>query len=933
MEMKSEPIKVLLIEDDEDDYILTRELLSEVKGGNYALDWAASYEEGLKVAGRLEHHVCLVDYRLGERNGLELIREARAARLTTPMILLTGQGNHDVDMEAIEAGATDYLVKDETPASRLERTIRYAVQLNTERKQAELVRLQAAALESADNAILITSHEGTITWVNSAFTALTGYTPAEVIGQNPRILKSGRHDAAFYKSMWETLYSGEVWRGEMINLRKDGSTFIEEQTITPLLSETGEITNFIAIKKDITARKRIEGELEEARDAALESVRLKSEFLANMSHEIRTPMNGVIGMTSLLLDTELGFEQRRFSETIRSSAQALLKIINDILDFSKIEADELHFEMLEFDLLKSVESTLEVLSARAQEKHIELGLLFDRDVPRALRGDEGRLRQVLTNLIGNAVKFTERGEIIVHVFSESISDTHARLRFNVSDTGIGITQASQSRVFEAFSQADGSTTRKYGGTGLGLAISKRLVELMNGEIGFESNSGQGSNFWFTAGFEKQAEGSDVSSRDLTALTGRRMLIVDDSSTTRRSILDSTSSWGMFSVETETCAEALAMMRAAALRGEGYDIVAIDVELPDEDAFELARSIKGDPKISAAEILLMASLGMQGHGEQARMLGAAAYLTKPIRQSQLFDCLMTIANRPAGAGSSQDFPALVTRHSLRESKFPTCLQGRILIAEDNAVNMEVAICHMEKLGLHADMVANGLEAIEALAQIEYDVVLMDCQMPEMDGYAATAQIRRREGAKHRTPIIAMTANAMRGDRERCLEAGMDDYVSKPIDAAELFAVLRRWLPPIDKGSAINEEEPTSTTTALTDFYVTERLNLFEQEFSAAMVVRLIDKFLPDTAQRLIDLRTAVEAVDAQAVARAAHGLKGSYGNIGSQEAAGVCLQLEQEARSGSVREAEDRLGRLEEGFPQLTWLLQAQKTARTQLMTN
>ena len=298
--MKSEMIRVLLIEDDEDDYILTRELLAEVKVGKYALEWASSYEEGLKVARRLEHQVCLVDYRLGERSGVELIREARESGLTTPMILLTGQGNHEVDVEAIEAGASDYLVKDETHALRLERTIRYAVQLNTERKQSELVRLQGAALESADNAILITSREGTITWVNSAFTALTGYAFGEVLGQNPRILKSDQHDAAFYKSMWQTLSSRQVWHGELINRRKDGTTFVEEQTITPVLSETGKITNFIAIKKDITARKLFEVELEHARDLAVESARLKSEFLANMSHEIRTPMNGVIGMTGLL---------------------------------------------------------------------------------------------------------------------------------------------------------------------------------------------------------------------------------------------------------------------------------------------------------------------------------------------------------------------------------------------------------------------------------------------------------------------------------------------------------------------------------------------------------------------------------------------------------------------------------------------------------
>jgi two-component system, sensor histidine kinase and response regulator len=374
------------------------------------------------------------------------------------------------------------------------------------------------------------------------------------------------------------------------------------------------------------------------------------------------------------------------------------------------------------------------------------------------------------------------------------------------------------------------------------------------------------------------------------------------------------------------------MRAAAVRGELYDIVAIDVELPD-DAFELARSIKADPELAGAELLLMASLGERGHGEKARALGAAAYLTKPIKQSQLFDCLMTIAHPRSEAAGSQAYPSLVTRHSIREARFPTRLQGRVLIAEDNAVNMEVAICHMEKLGLHADMVANGVEAIEALLKFNYDVVLMDCQMPLMDGYAATAKIRRREGAGHHTPIIAMTANAMKGDRERCLEAGMDDYISKPLDAAALFALLKRWLPDADKRSGGGKDDFISIAAPQSETPVRERLNLFEREFSAAMVVRLIDKFLPDTAQRLADLRYAVDAADATTVARAAHGLKGSYGNIGSREAADICLQLEQEAQSGSMLEAEGRLGKLEEDFPRLTRLLEAQRTVRTNLMVN
>jgi signal transduction histidine kinase/HPt (histidine-containing phosphotransfer) domain-containing protein len=817
--MKKEMIKVLLIEDDEDDYILTRDYLGEVRDGQYRIDWASSYEAGLKLAVCVKHDVCLVDYRLGERNGIEFIRAARDAGIHTPMILLTGQGSDEIDVEAIQAGATDYLVKDETQAARLERTIRYAIEINTARSGAE----QAL----------------------------------------------GTHE-------------------------------------------------------------RIQVELKQARDTALESVRLKSEFLANMSHEIRTPMNGVIGMTSLLLDTELTFEQRRFSETIRSSSQALLKIINDILDFSKIEADELSFEMLDFDLIKSIEATLEAFAVRSQEKHIDLDLLLDCGVPRALRGDEGRLRQVLTNLIGNAVKFTDSGQIVVHVSNEGLIDNHVRIRFEVTDTGIGIAENAQGRIFDAFSQADGSTTRKYGGTGLGLAISKRLVELMHGEIGFESTTGHGSTFWFTALIEKNESasqtplyaGSDV-------LNGLRALIVDDNTATRQSLLNCTSSWGMLPSEAEGPTSAQEMMQQAVVSGEAFDLVLIDVELPDEGAFDLARSIKADPKLVDTKVLLMASLGVRGHGEKAREIGAAAYLTKPINQSQLFDCFMTIVRQSQGGESPQD-STLVTRHSLREGKLSPYLTGRILVAEDNVVNMEVAIGHLKKLGLQAEMVENGLEAVEALTHSSYDVVMMDCQMPEMDGYEATAEIRRREGNTKHTRIIAMTANAMRGDRERCLNAGMDDYIRKPIDADELFAVLQRSLPPTDKSAFIQEIAMASDTAP---HPVTDRLSLFDQEFSPDMVVRLIDKFLPDTAKRLADLRAAVDAEDAPAVGRAAHGLKGSYGNIGADEAAHLCLELERQARLGSVQGAGSRLSKLEKDFPQLAGMLQAQKTARTNLLVN
>jgi len=467
------------------------------------------------------------------------------------------------------------------------------------------------------------------------------------------------------------------------------------------------------------------------------------------------------------------------------SSTSLLTIINDVLDFSKIEAGKLNFEMLDFVLTNAVEDTIDLLAEQAHHKKIELASLIDTNVPRMLRGDPGRLRQVLTNLLGNAIKFTEQGEVILRARTVRESDTDAVIRFEISDTGIGIDEAAQRNLFQAFIQADGSTTRKYGGTGLGLAISKQLVQLMNGQIGVESVAGKGSTFWFTARFEKQPAGAIVDERSVN-LENLRALIVDDNATNRQILRHQLESWGMVYSEASSGAQALEMLRDAARRNEPFKLAVLDLMMPVMNGFDLARHIKADATIASVELVMLTSFGERGDAMTAQEIGIAAYLTKPVRQAQLFKCLTKVVSTSmvdeANAPTSATKPVSV----------PSISNKRLLLAEDNIVNQKVALRQLQKLGYRADAVANGREAVEALGRIPYDLVLMDCQMPEMDGYEATVEIRRREGTAKHTFIVAMTANALEGDREKCVAAGMDDYVSKPVKVEDLSAVLSALL---------------------------------------------------------------------------------------------------------------------------------------------
>ena len=668
---------------------------------------------------------------------------------------------------------------------------------------------------------------------NQAFIDMLGYPPEEL-----RFCPATRITPRKWHAREQDIIAAQVFvRGysdeyEKEFIRKDGTSIPVAMKLWLATDSQGRPDGFWGLVRDITKHKHIETalaryaqelerakreqeqhterlarlveELAAAKQQAENANRAKSEFLAIMSHEIRTPLNGVIGMAGLLLDTPLTLEQQEYATTVRNSAEALLAIINDILDFSKIEAGKLELEVLDFDLRAALEESVELFARQAHDKGIELTYLLPADVPTAVRGDPGRLRQILLNLIGNAVKFTEKGEVTVHVAVAHESGDVLLLRFAVSDTGIGIPPERRDRLFQPFSQVDSSTSRKYGGTGLGLAISKRLVEMMGGTIDVESEPGKGSTFWFTVRLEKRRTvAQDTLLRSHANLQGLRVLVIDDNATNRTILHHYCTTWGMRCESAENGPQGLTLLYTAVEQGDPYDLVLLDLCLPGMDGIQIARAIRVTRDLATLKLILLTSVGLQEEARRVRDAGINAYLTKPVRPSHLFDCVISVM----ASTSTLQQPEPTLRASLQPagSMSPPSLP-LILVAEDNVVNQKLAVRLLEKLGYRADVVANGLEALEALSRIAYAAVLMDCQMPEMDGFAATRTIRMRERTTGmHLPIIAMTANAMQGDKERCLEAGMDDYIAKPVKLEILKATLERWT--THKAMGSNGRTPT------------------------------------------------------------------------------------------------------------------------------
>jgi two-component system sensor histidine kinase/response regulator len=779
-----------------------------------------------------------------------------------------------------------------------------ALGLFVERRRAEQAlrtsqaRLQGI-LDNTSAVIYLKDLEGRYMLVNRAFERLVGVSAEEAVGRTNHDLLTGAAAEEMAANDAVVIADNRALEAEE-HVMVDGQPHTFVSVKFPLHDQRGVPYATGGISTDITDRKQAELELIEARDEAIAATRMKSEFLANMSHEIRTPMNGLIGMTELLLEGELEPEQREYAELLRTSGETLVSLVNDLLDLSKIEAGKVEIDSDDFRLGETVEDVCDLLAGRAREKSVQLSVLIDSELPDYVRGDQMRLRQVLSNIVANAVKFTSSGEVAVRAWPLAQTEVGAIVSFEVRDTGIGIEAQQLDRLWQPFEQADSSTTRRFGGTGLGLTIAKQLSQLMGGEIAADSVVGRGSTFLVTIPFDASPLDNAVAGKEEERgerLHDLRLLVVDDNATNRRIVSHHAHSWLMRPAEAETGAEALELLRTAAEEGEPFDVVVTDLHMPGMDGLELARTIGADDALQGMRLILLSSGLDERHA--ARAAGFEDYIPKPVRRAKLYE---TLASTKRRGDEPESAPA----------RTPGLRQPLILVAEDNEVNQLLAVRMLERRGFRADVAGDGRQALRAIQERDYDLVFMDCQMPEMDGYAATKAIREHEGEALRVPIVAMTAHSMRGDRKRCLAAGMDDYLSKPLDQVAFDAALERWLgAPVKKLELPGSESDGNDGGAL-DPRTFGRLR--DELAESGALPRLAEIFSTQTPERLDELRHAIGSGDHEVVLRLAHTMKGGAASLGATKLADACKALEELAKGGELGDAADtQVDAIEDAF--------------------
>lgn len=893
--MDNDSLVPILVVDDQPENLLTLKAIFSRMPLNIVT--ATSGAEALRHLMNRSFAVILMDASMPIMDGFEASRAIRSREKTRhiPIIFLTAAhaDSHHAG-SGYDLGAVDYLYKPPDPDAL---RAKVAVFMDLYRKSEELIQTKAeleeklstlkslnqelqklaAIVECSSDAILSKDLNGTVQSWNHAAELMFGYSAAEMIGLRTIALYPSDRIAEVHELQSRLRSNERIEQFETVRVAKDGRLIDISLSIFPVKDEHGKTVALAEIARDISEKKAFEDAMLEskrelelltdalmvAKEQALSASRLKSEFVANMSHEIRTPMNGIIGMCDALMRTNLTDKQKECATAINEAGKTLLSIVNDVLDFSKIEAGKTELELVEFDSVSLIEGVCQLFSVQTKSKELSLLSYVDISVPRLLKGDPERLRQVLTNLIGNAVKFTFSGEVVVKASAIPLGDMNSEVRFEVIDSGIGIDEEEQRRLFQPFVQADGSINKKFGGTGLGLSITKNLIELMGGSIGVTSTKGEGSTFWCTVPFENAGAPLILSVAD--ELRGSSVLVVDDEPYSRAILTDYINSWGIKAVAASSGQEALSLLSDAARNGKPFSIAIIDMAMPEMDGLTLAKRIKHDNTLKLMKLILLN--GPVDVEQQFRELGFSAYLKKPVKQSHLLDCITELV---VGKRAVE----LLAQTSLEHFD-----EGIVLIADDYSINRQVLQMYLDHLGLQYHTAVDGQEVLERLSRTSYNLILMDCQMPVLDGFAATKIIRKQEASNgNYTPIIALTAYAMEGDRERCLSAGMDDYITKPIELLKLEGVLRKWLPQTKNHSG-DEQKPIFNVSKL------------EARFSRTDSCALIEAFFNEIDLKAQLIEKAVSNQTPRELSNLMHGIRGVSGVLCVEQLQDVCVRIE------------------------------------------